>query len=211
MTTEEEEISPTPDDDYDNSNYDNLSDKEREKKVIEFYFVERKPYDYIAKKLRISFTTIADIIKRYKKEKQSNGKGNEKKKKTPTIEEEASVYAADDHGDGNGNGNGDARARLQKQPQMQQQQQQQQRQQQNNQIVQSSSLSLPLSAAELEDLSDKQKAVMAYKLYDQGKSPVQVSVTLCLTAKETMTYHREFLRLKGYHNNNYVISFYPSL
>src|SRR5919204_418976 len=100
MTTEEEEeeISPTPDDD-DNSNYDNLSDKEREKKVIEFYFVERKPYDYIAKKLRISFTTIADIVKRYKKEKQSNGKGKGNEKKTTTVEEEASVYDADDHVD----------------------------------------------------------------------------------------------------------------
>jgi hypothetical protein len=75
-------------------------------------------------------------------------------------------------------------------------------------IPTSSSPAIPLSVAALDELSDKQKAVLAYKLYDQGKSPVQVATTLCLTAKETMQYHREFLRLKGCHK---LYEIYPEI
>jgi uncharacterized protein YoxC len=73
-------------------------------------------------------------------------------------------------------------------------------QQQHHQIIPTTSAttsaSASLSQTQLEDLSDKQKAVMAYKLYDQGKSPVQVATTLCLTAKEATAYYQDFWKLK---------------
>src|SRR5919201_73209 len=56
--------------------------------------------------------------------------------------------------------------------------------------------SLSLSAAELEALNDKQKATIAYKLYDQGRTPVQVVTTLFLTARESMMYYQYFWKLK---------------
>ena len=164
-----------------NDNNDLLSKEDREKKVIDLYFIKRKPVHYIAKKLRMSLTTIVDITKRYKKEK-SNGNGKKTTTITPTKEKEAedSLYDIDD------NGNDDARVRAKLRPEMQQQKHQ----------ITSSSPSLSLPAAELEDLSDKQKAAMAYKLYDQGRTPVQVATTLCLTAREAESYYQDFWKIK---------------
>jgi DNA-directed RNA polymerase specialized sigma subunit len=58
MTEEKEEEAIT------NENYRFLSDKEREKKVIEFYFFKGKKYKYISTAMEMSYSTIADIIKK---------------------------------------------------------------------------------------------------------------------------------------------------
>ena len=64
----------------------------------------------------------------------------------------------------------------------QQQYQKHQQHQQQHQIILS-------SQAKVEVLPDKQKTAMAYKLYDQGKTPVPVATMLCLFAKEATTYY----------------------
>jgi hypothetical protein len=176
--------------------------KEREKKVLELYHTKGKRYSYITKELKISPNTINAILKRDREEK-------EREKAESQREKQSSVYNVDNNnggdddwnGNGNGNGNGDARARSQKQPQMQQQQQQLQQYHQTA-ISSSSSSSLPIpttSAAELRQLSDNQKAAIAYKLYDQYKTPVDVATILCVTANEAIRYYRDFIRLQQHH------------
>jgi predicted DNA-binding protein YlxM (UPF0122 family) len=162
------------------------SREEREKKVLELHYEQEKGIRDIAKELHLSFSTINDIIKRDRQQKE--------KEKENQIERERNNNNIIINDDYNGNG---------KVVEWQQQQ--------HHQIIPatSSSLSLPsLSVTDLEELTDKQKAAIAYKLYDQGKTPVQVSGTLCLTARETMQYHREFLRLKGYHK---LYQIYPEI
>ena len=158
-----------------------MSRAEKEKKVLDLYYNQSKGYDKIAKELHLSFSTINDIIKRDRQQKEKE------KEKEQQTEMKSNIID-----DGNGNGNGKA--------------------EQQNQIIPTTSAttsaSASLSQTQLEDLSDKQKAVMAYKLYDQGKSPVQVATTLCLTAKEAMTYHREFWRLKGHYQ---LYQIYPEI
>ena len=46
------------------------------------------------------------------------------------------------------------------------------------------------------ELSPKEKAAIAYKLYDQGKTPVQVATTLYLPENEETRYFTEFWKLK---------------
>ena len=144
-----------------------ISDDEREKQVLDLYYNQRKNTRDTAKIMRMSFT---------KEERERR----EKERQMEIARQKKNHSYNNNDDDGNGNGKAE---------------------QQHHQIIPSTSSasaippSLP-SAAELEGLSDKQKAVMAYKLYDQGKSPVQVATTLCLTAKEAMIYHREFWELK---------------
>jgi hypothetical protein len=45
-----------------------------------------------------------------------------------------------------------------------------------------------LSPAEVDKLSDRQKAAIAYGLYDQGKTPVQVATTLYLLESDMSSY-----------------------
>jgi DNA-directed RNA polymerase specialized sigma subunit len=73
--------------------------------------------------------------------------------------------------------NGDAKTRSQSEYQ---------RQQQDRTISTPSSLSL--SPAEVDKLSDRQKAAIAYGLYDQGKTPVQVATTLYLLESDMSSY-----------------------
>src|SRR5918912_1304808 len=140
--------------------------KERERKVLELYNIEGKKTRYIQKELKMSPNTINAILKR-----DREGKEREKEKERQRQEKKDSVYYNDygnngdgdgnDNGNGdieNGNGNGDARAR----PSLQRQRQQSEQQ---RQTIPSLSLLQPPTA--LEELSDKQKAAIAYKLYDQ--------------------------------------------
>jgi hypothetical protein len=45
--------------------------------------------------------------------------------------------------------------------------------------------------------SPNEKATQAYKLFDEGKKPVEVSVKLSLSEKEVTRYYTEYWRLKG--------------
>ena len=54
-----------------------MSREEREKKVLDLYYNQSKGYDKIAKELHLSFTTINDIIKRDRQQKE---KDNNKQK-----------------------------------------------------------------------------------------------------------------------------------
>jgi hypothetical protein len=42
-----------------------------------------------------------------------------------------------------------------------------------------------------------EKCTQAYKLFDEGKKPVEVAVQLCLSEKEATRYYTEYWRLKG--------------
>jgi hypothetical protein len=44
--------------------------------------------------------------------------------------------------------------------------------------------------------SPNEKATQAYKLYDEGKNPVEIAVQLCLSEKEVTRYYIEYWRLK---------------
>jgi hypothetical protein len=73
-------------------------------------------------------------------------------------------------------------------------------------------ISLPavprVTAAQLEELSDNQKAAIAYKLYDQGKTPVQVATTLCVSANEAIGHYRDFWKLKCHYQ---LYQIYPEI
>src|SRR5919204_2597853 len=84
-----------------NENYRLLSNKEREDKVIEMYFFKGKKYKYISTTMEMSFSTISDIITKYRE-----SKAKEREKETEKKEQETSVYKVGDN-----NGNGDARSR----------------------------------------------------------------------------------------------------
>jgi hypothetical protein len=86
---------------------------------------------------------------------------------------------------------------------------QQQQQQQQYQII-SSTIILPssLSPTEIEGLPDNKKAAIAYKLYSQGKTLVDVTSTLFVTARDALTYYRDFWRLK-HHYKLYQV--YPEI
>src|SRR5919197_3526989 len=100
-----------------NENYRLLSDEEREDKVIELYFFKGKKYKYISTTMEMSFSTISDIVTKYR-ESKAKEREREKEKK----EQETSVYKV---GDDN-SGNGDARSRpLPQQEQLQSDPQQQ--------------------------------------------------------------------------------------
>jgi hypothetical protein len=45
--------------------------------------------------------------------------------------------------------------------------------------------------------SPNEKSTKAYKLFDEGKKPVEVAVQLCLSEKEATRYYTEYWRLKG--------------
>jgi predicted DNA-binding protein YlxM (UPF0122 family) len=161
-----------------------MSRAEKEKKVLELHYNQDKNIRDIAKELHLSFTTISNIIKRDRQQK-------EKEKERQQQQTEANNNNIDTYG--NGNGNGKAK---------------------QHQIIPSlSSSAIPslpsLSAAELENLNDKQKVAIAYKLYDQGKTPVQVVTTLCLSAREAMMYYQYFWKLKRQHQQLYEI--YPEI
>jgi DNA primase len=96
---------------------------------------------YYAKELHMSFTTINDIIKRDRQQKEKEKEQEEKQQQQQQREIKSNID----------NGNGDGKV------------------EQQQQII-STSLSLPsLSAAELEELSDRQKAAIAYKLYEMDR------------------------------------------
>src|SRR5919197_2142557 len=57
----------------------------------------------------------------------------------------------------------------------------------------STTIAPSLAAAEL---SDKEKTSKAYQLYDEGKSPVQVAIQLCLSEIEATRLYKEFWKLK---------------
>src|SRR5919197_1261574 len=100
-----------------NENYRLLSDKEREDKVIELYFFKGKKYKYISTTMEMSFSTISDIITKYRE-----SKAKERERETEKKEQETSVYKVGD----DTSGNGDARSRpLQQQEQLQSDPQQQ--------------------------------------------------------------------------------------
>jgi hypothetical protein len=44
------------------------------------------------------------------------------------------------------------------------------------------------------------KATQAFKLFSEGKKPIQVAIALGLDRKETMRLHRDVWKLKRYHN-----------
>ena len=73
-------------------------------------------------------------------------------------------------------------------------------------------ISLPavprVTAAQLEELSDNQKAAIAYKLYDQGKTPVQVATTLCVSANKVIGHYRDFWKLKCHYQ---LYQIYPEI
>jgi DNA-binding CsgD family transcriptional regulator len=48
--------------------------------------------------------------------------------------------------------------------------------------------------------SNNGKATQAYKLFGEGKTPVQVAIQLSLSEKEVTRYYTEYWRLKGLHN-----------
>jgi hypothetical protein len=77
--------------------------------------------------------------------------------------------AVNDYGSGNGNGIG-----------VDNQQQQQQNNDSNN-----------------NNKSPNEKATKAYKLFDEGKNPVEVAIQLGLSEKEVTRYYTEYWRLKG--------------
>jgi predicted transcriptional regulator len=45
--------------------------------------------------------------------------------------------------------------------------------------------------------SPNEKATQAYKLYDEGKTPVEVAIQLGLSEKEATKYYKEYWRLNG--------------
>src|SRR5919197_2227499 len=125
-----------------------LYHKESEKKVLELYHVQGKTTRDIQRDLEMSPNTITDILKRDREERE-----REKEKK------ETSVYKVGD--DDGGNNNGDARARSRP---LQQQQQ--------AMIVSQQPITTTttgLTVAEVQSLSDNERAAIAYKLFDKGK------------------------------------------
>jgi DNA invertase Pin-like site-specific DNA recombinase len=75
---------------------------EREKKIIELYFAQRKSIRDIATELRMSFATITNILNRYKESKE---------------EQDALVYNIYHNNNGDNGGNGDARSKPTTNPQ----------------------------------------------------------------------------------------------
>jgi hypothetical protein len=65
-----------------------------------------------------------------------------------------------------------------------------------------------LSSAEIEELPDNKKAAIAYKLYNQGKTPVDVTSTLSVPAREALVYYRDFWRLKNHYE---LYRIYPEI
>ena len=45
--------------------------------------------------------------------------------------------------------------------------------------------------------SPNEKAIQAYKLFDEGKKPLEVAIQLCLSEKEATRYYAEYWRLKN--------------
>jgi hypothetical protein len=50
---------------------------------------------------------------------------------------------------------------------------------------------------DINNKSPNEKATQAYKLFDEGKKPVEVAVKLSLSEKEATKYYKEYLRLNG--------------
>jgi transposase len=167
-----------------------LNDDEKERRVIDLYFNQGKNTREIAKLLRMSLSSIGPIIKKER-------------------EKRAVSYNVDNGDSGNGNSNGDARAgpRTQKQQQPHLQSEQQQEHQQQQQTSNNLDVAWQQRTAALK-LSPKEKAAIAYRLYDEGKSPIQVACQLYLSAKEATKYFREFWALK-HHYQLYRI--YPEI
>ena len=135
--------------------------KEREKKVLELYHTKGKRYSYIQKELKISPNTINAILKRDREEKEKE------------REKASSVYNIGDNSDG-ASGNGDGRTIPATTGRGDQQQQNQK------------ALPITRAATAALELSTKEKAAISYKLYDEGKTPVEVATTLYLPATVTI-------------------------
>jgi hypothetical protein len=50
---------------------------------------------------------------------------------------------------------------------------------------------------DINNKSPNEKSTQAYKLFDEGKKPVEVAVKLSLSEKEVTRYYTEYWRLKG--------------
>ena len=94
------------------------------------------------------------------------------------IKKKEAVVNVGDGRTGNGNGIGGV--------DYQQQQQQQQNNDSNN------------------NKSPNEKATKAYKLYDEGKKPVEVAVQLGLSERQVIRYCREYWELKGLHELTFL-------
>jgi hypothetical protein len=56
---------------------------------------------------------------------------------------------------------------------------------------------------DINNKSPKEKAIEDYKLFDEGKKPVEVAVKLGLSEKEATKYYKEYWRLyRLYHRNS---------
>jgi|SRR5919198_5099995 DNA-directed RNA polymerase specialized sigma subunit len=144
-------------------------DDERESKVLELYN-QGKSTREIAELLRISLQDISPIIKK-EREKQQKGQ-------LFTMSVMVGV-----------SGNSDARTRPQ-QLELQSEQQKKDYQQQYQK-------ELPINSATAAlELSPKEKAAIAYRLYDEDKTAIQVVTRLYLPENEATRYYREFWRLE---------------
>ena len=173
---------------------------EREKKVIELYFAQRKSIRDIATELRMSFATITNILNRYKESKQKK-------------EQDALVYNIyHNNNNGDNGGNGDARSKPITTNSQQQQHQQQLQPEQQAMIIplQTTTTSSVggLTAAQAANLSPNEKAAIAYKLYDEGKTTVDVDKMLLLRADEALGYYKEFWKLKHHYD---LYHLYPTI
>jgi DNA-binding NarL/FixJ family response regulator len=59
--------------------------------------------------------------------------------------------------------------------------------------------------------SPNEKATQAYKLFDEGKKPVEVAVKLCLSEKEVTRYYTEYWRLMHLYIKTGIIHNYEIL
>ena len=114
-----------------------MSREEKERRVIDLYYNQGKTFREIAKELRVSFSYIAFVIKKY--EAMQRKKNN-----------------ADDSMD-------------------------------KNQQPSSSSI-----------------AAKAYDLFPNGKTPIEVSITLNLSASKVSKLYREYWDLRGLHQLNII-------
>ena len=182
MTEEEKEEATT------NNNNIILSNEEREKKVIELYFFKGKRTKDIVQELRMSPKTVGKILDKFR---NANTNGNANGNRVGVgVGEKAPVYKVGDNS-GNG-GNGDARATTTNPPLPQQQILQPGQQQQAILPLLSSTAT---TIADVKSLCPNEKAAIAYKLYDEGKRPVDVISMLLISAEEANRYFKEFWRL----------------
>jgi hypothetical protein len=130
------------------------------------------------------------------------------------VGEKAPVYKVGDNS-GNG-GNGDARARATTTNPQQQILQPEQQQAMITMPLPTPTITTTTGlTAEVKSLSDNEKAAIAYKLYDEGKRPVDIISMLLISAEEAMEYYHKFWKLNRdyefYHAYHEMKPYLPSL